>query len=189
MSYAALYASCQSVPPHISRGFLYDHVLTLTGVPRIRHFRTTLDVSSCRGFYLSARNTQHPFVQQAGARVIVTARGLNRCWERFVYVKELMHSFDDPSESTDTGERFEELLGEIMGPISPENVQGLAEVNCFWMALGVLCPEPVRQAFHADREAGRIDDYSIALKLLIPQGYVPRLFEPRYSDNLAHLIK
>jgi hypothetical protein len=138
--------------------------------------------------YLSAQNTSAKFVQQVGSRVIVTARGLNYCWERFVFTKELMHAFDDPIQATDTGEVFDNQLQEITRPaggrVSPQTT---AEFLAFWMALGILCPEQQRLAYAEKLVAKQIDEYSIALELRIPELYVPLLFEPRYQPILHQL--
>jgi len=139
--------------------------------------------------YLSARNTESQFVKQAGGRVIVTARALDKCWRRFVYVKEIMHTFDDPDEATDSGEEFEALLEDLSGPVgSTVSPQLESEVKCFWMALGVLCPEAQRLDYADRKTRNEIDDFTIATQLDIPLAYVPRLFEPRYLMNIRSLI-
>lgn len=190
MPFADLYHHCQTLTPKISRNVIRDKVLDLTGFNRIKTMKTSLDTSVCRGFYLSARNQDHKFVQQHGSRIIVLAReGLNHCWERFVYVKELMHAFDDPAKATDTGDAFERMLSDLT-PGAPAELspQGLSEIKCFWMALAVLCPDAMRREFEAERKAQRIDDYAIAIRLRIPQGYVPRLFEKRYQPILTEIL-
>lgn len=189
MSYPELHGFCQTLTPHVPRKVIYEKVLALTGANRVRHFRTGLDTTICRGFYLSAKNTDHPFVVQAGGRVIVTARGLNRCWERFVYIKELMHLFDDPDSATDNGDAFDELLSEFAGPgTTVSSAQMDAEVVCFWRALSALCPEETRKVFKAEIQANQTDYYSIALRLRIPEQYVPCLFEPGYEKIVARLL-
>lgn len=189
MSYAELYAHCQSLGPKVSRRAVYPKVLALTRVNQIRHVKSTLDTSSCRGMYLSAENLSSRFVQQVGSRVIVTARELNYCWERFVYVKELMHAFDNPMEATDSGEEFDILLQELSGPPAPTvSAQAESEFKCFWMALGALCPEGLRTTYAAKMAANETDHFTIATELRIPEAYVPRLFESRYVDNVSHLI-
>lgn len=151
--------------------------------------KTTLDTDRCRGFFLSAQNTDHPFVRQHGTTVIVLARSLNKCWERFVFVKELMHLFDGSIEMTDTGEAFERQLSELQFGGPDLQPQTLSEFHCFWMALACLCPEHIRTKFAVDRDAGRIDDYAVALQLRIPQLYVPRLFEDRYDRMMERLLE
>lgn len=188
MSYKELYAFCQDLTPAISRKTLKAKVLELSGQRGVSTRRTTLDISVCRGFFLSADNTEHPIVQQHGQHVIVLARDLNKCWERFVFVKELMHFFDSKDESTDSGDEFEKLLQDLFLGGTAVTPQSKSEVKCFWMALGALCPEEYRQRFSEDRKAGHIDDYAIALQLRIPQQYVTRLFEPRYDTIMEMLL-
>jgi hypothetical protein len=189
MPYADLYAYSQTLEPKIKRNELKAKVLEITGSPGIAVMRTDLDVAACRGFYLSARNVNHRFVQQNGGCVIVLARvGLNHCWERFVFVKELMHIFDDPAQATDSGEVFEQVLKDIIPNAPSQTPQAHSEYMCFWMALGVLCPEKLRQEFAVERAAGRLDDYAIAVRLRVPQLYVGMLFEPRYKTILNPLV-
>ena len=106
-----------------------------------------------------------------------------------VYIKELMHLFDDPMEAVDSGDTFETVLREILPGPSQPSPQILSEYNCFWMALGVLCPERLRLELARERTEGRIDDYAIALRLRIPQQYVARLFEDRYLDIINRLVR
>ena len=84
--------------------------------------------------------------------------------ERFIYVKEMMHMFDDPSKATDTGAKFDAQLAEFDGTGTPKDwsVQTHAEIACFWMTLGALCPEPIRKQLEMERAAGRIDDQAIS---------------------------
>jgi hypothetical protein len=93
----------------------------------------------------------------------------------------MMHVFDDPDEASDTGEEFDNQLADFSGPSSPNrSPQFVSEVKAFWMALGVLCPESTRLQLEEDRRDGKIDDYSIALRFLIPEQYVPRIFQADY---------
>lgn len=181
MSYRQLYDFCQTQNPHIKRNLIRDKVREITGVTSISTVKTSMDTTLCRGFYLSANNTEHRLVQQCGGHVIVLARDLNRCWQRFVFTKELMHIFDDDSEKTNTPDSFEKVLVELTayGAVN-SSPQLKSEVKCFWMALGVLCPESVRKDFDRKRARGQCTDYDIALQLLIPELYVPALFDQNY---------
>lgn len=190
MSFKELHKYASTLELPISRNKLRPKVLELTGIPLIREMHTTLDTTICRGFYLSAKNTEHPIVKQFGSHVIVLARELkeNWCWERFVYVKELMHAFDDPKEATDSGEKFDRLLSELQTGSLERSPQILSEIKCFWMALAVLCPEEKRKEFINLHKVGHIDDYGIALKLRVPKQYVPSLLEPQFDAKLKDLL-
>lgn len=187
MSYAALYEFCQEQKLHIGRNIIRDRTLALTDVPKIPITIVDIDTEHCRGFYLSARNPNHPMVKQFGGHVIAVARGLNRCWTRFVVVKEMMHLFGTEDGAVDTGAEFEALLEDLNGAdeVSP---QLASEFECFWMALGALCPEAKRLEYAEKRGNNEIDDYTIALELRIPQLYVPRLFEKRYRRIIDGIV-
>lgn len=188
MPFAELYEYCQGLEPKIDRNDIREKAVALAGNGPVRTMKTHLDTTLCRGFYLSARNTEHRFVQQHGSNVIVLPRdGLNYCWERFVFVKELMHLFDNPDQAADTGDAFERMLSELTPGGPAPSPQTLSEFDCFWMALAVFCPEHLRLEFEAGRRAGQLDDYAIALRLRIPQDYVQRYFEPRYRPIIDRL--
>lgn len=188
MPYKELYDFCQTLSPKISRRDIRKKSLELMSVPRIRHVRTTIDTNISRGYFLRPQNSSHQIVSAIGNYAIVTARDLNYCWERFVYVKELMHIFSAQAQATDTGEKFEALLNEFTGPSTTISPQMEAEFDAFWMALGVLCPERKRLEYKKAKEDMQIDDYSIALDLRIPQQYVPRLFDARYQPAIRRII-
>ena len=188
--FAELYNHCQDFDPKISRKIIQKKALELTGIPRVAVVKSGLDITQCRGLYYSASNTEARIVQQLGCNVIVLARALNYCWERFVYTKELMHVFDADDAKTATPEQFERLLAELDTPSSLERSnQMLSEVKGFWMALACLCPEKHRLEYAAMKQKSHIDDYGIALQLRIPQQYVPNLFVPNYLGIISTLTK
>ena len=116
MSFGQLYNYCQTLGVPVSRANIKAKACELTNTNSVKLFRDGLDAEAVRGFYISARNTSHPFVRQSqSSTVIVVARSLNECWERFVVVKELMHLFDDPLQSLGTPDEFEQLLAEFSG--------------------------------------------------------------------------
>jgi hypothetical protein len=191
MTYKDLFQHCEDLTPYIKRNVIRDKVQQLTGI-KIKIVKTTMDTRFCRGMYFSSRNKSARIVQQIGANVVVLPReGNNECWERFVEVKEYMHVFDSVDEATDTGEEFDALLKEFT---SAENVQRSEQMNgeikAFWRAMAVLCPDKQRTAIIAERKArgAEFTDLAVALRLKIPEAYVPSLFEPWYEDNLAQIL-
>tara|TARA_R110002110_G_scaffold3104_27_gene16021 strand:+ start:1075 stop:1641 length:567 start_codon:yes stop_codon:yes gene_type:complete len=188
MTYRDLYDFVQTQDIHIKRTALRDRITAAYGPLKV--MQTGIDTNVSRGYYLSPKNTEHPFVKMCGSCVILIARDQNRCWQRFVEFKELMHIFDDPSEASDTGEVFDRLLAEFSGAATLErSPQMTSEIKAFWMALSLCCPEEKRAEFQNQRLAGTTDDYSIALALRVPQQYVPNLFGPNYQPILAFLRK
>lgn len=181
MAFEQLYDFVQDLDIHVNRNDIKAKAIEITGVDDVKVVRAGLDISVCRGFWLTPTNREHHLVQQYGCHVAVTARGLNRCWDRFVTVKEIMHLFDDSEQRTGNPDQFEDLLSEFSSPMIQTSDQMISEIDAFWRALSVLCPERYRQEFAAQRAAQEIDNYEIALRLRIPEQYVPRLFEARYQ--------
>ena len=84
----------------------------------------------------------------------MTARGLSPVWERFIFIKELTHIFDDPTEATDSGDAFENLLSEFTQQTNDRwSPQMESEIDCFWMAANVMCPGESRKTLKARFEA------------------------------------
>lgn len=189
MTYVDLHQHCSGLEPYIKRAAIYDGVLKIKGIQRVAHVIMDLDPTVCRGLYLSARNTNHPFVRQNGGHVIATARGLTPVWQRFVFIKELMHVFDDPDEATDSGDAFENLLSEFTQPSAAKwSPQMEAEIDSFWMATSVICPEPSRKEL-----ATRVLDDPTQLQVIakevgIPDTIVARLFSATYEQTITNLL-
>ncbi|WP_412562231.1 hypothetical protein [Thalassobius sp. MITS945101] len=175
---------------YVSRAVLKDKAVEVAGIEKVVHIQTGADLGVSRGFWLAPTNKNHPLVKQLGCHIIVTQRGLNNCWDRFVYVKELTHLFDVEQERTASAEDFDGLLGEFatLESLSGGSPQFLSEAKAVWAALALLCPEEQRLTFEKERNAVMIDDYEIALRLRIPQIHVPKLFSPSYQVALKALL-
>lgn len=189
MSYRLIYTHFQTCAIHVPRLDIRKQVLAVTGVTSVKEIVSGMDIQVCRGMYISPRNNTNPFTQQFGGHIIVVARGLNRCWYRFVLVKELMHFFDPENAAADTGDRFDVLLTELAGHGAIEKSEPYnSEMKAFWMALALFCPEPLRQELIAKRATGT-SDYAIALRLRIPEIYVQNLFSPAFDRIMPILLK
>lgn len=186
-SFRDLYRYCQELKPKVSRKHITPKVLELTG-QKIKAIKSGLDISVCRGLFISASNTDHPFVKQNGCNVIVIARDLNYCWERMVFTKELMHLFDSQDAMVNTPEKFEKLSSELVFPGTERSAALSSEIRAFWMALSCLCPEEYRVQFKSEIEKKHTDNYSVALKLRIPEQYVPSLFNPGFKHIVESLL-
>lgn len=186
MAYKDLYDFAQDLKTPVSRNKLRDKAIEIAGVPKVAHAKTGMDLGLARGFWLTPNNTEHHLVRQLGCHIVVTARELNRCWERIVYIKELMHLFDEEDELAATPQMFDDLLAEFasQGPVD-RSPQMKSEMLAVWRALALLCPENQRLEFAAERKGNRIDDYEIALRLKIPQIHVPKLFGTTFDAILA----
>lgn len=187
--YKKLYEYCQTLTPKISRKLILPKIKEITGIDSVRTITSGLDITVTRGYFLSAQNQENPLVRQFGCNLIVLARGQNKCWERFVNTKEMMHLFDDDGEPTDSAEKFECLLTDWEAPSANPSNQKISEYKGLWMALACLCPEKNRLEFKTLREKKHIDDLGVALQLKIPEQYVPQLFRPNYNEIIEKLIK
>jgi len=188
MSYKTVYDYVQNLDVPINRNVIAAKVCEVTK-QSVKQIRSGLDPEACRGLFISVKNADHPIVKQLGENnIIVTSRGLNRCWERFVFTKELMHLFDDSNELCDTGEKFELLLDQLSISDQEMSPAALAEIKAFWKALAALCPEKKRLEYAEQRKNNEIDDFTIATQLRIPEQYVRRLFEKRYERIISSLV-
>jgi len=184
-----LYDFCQSlaVPPRIKRNLVEKKIFELSGRRAVVRI-VDLDLSVCRGIFIHGDNQDVALVRQAGgASVIALARGLNRCWDRFVHVKELMHLFDTAEEETPTEERFTSLLTEFVVTL-PGNDESKAmgsETRALFMALACLCPEKKRLEFVEQYKSGQVDFYNIAVQLRVPAQFVPYLLLPNFPEIIS----
>jgi hypothetical protein len=117
-------------------------------------------------------------------------QALPKVWQRFVFLKELMHVFDDPDEATDTGDAFERLLAEFTQPDTADqrSPQMESEIDSFWMATNVMCPQNSRAALR-DRALNDPEQLPIIAKEIgIPDSYVGYLFAPNYEEIISKII-
>jgi len=189
MSFPALYEYCQSLSVPIGHKLILEEAARLAGVPIPKVFASSeLLPSAVRGYFV-APNDDSAFGRQAhGAPAIVFARELNRCWRRFVVVKEAMHLFDEPLQKTGTEGEFAALLNEFSAPSVDRSRAMQAEIACFWMALGVLCPELLRQELARDWHNGEITEQDVAMQLRIPAQYVPFLLGEPFKAIISRML-
>jgi hypothetical protein len=190
MSFKELYEYCQTLTPKISTTSLRQKVQQITSAKEVKVVKTSLDTTKIRGYFLSSEDVKSRLVEQVGGNnVIVLARGMNDCWDRFIITKELMHIFDSSSEQTSSEEEFSALLSflETQKP-SEKSPQCESDVRSVWMALACLCPEKHRREYLADLRKGHIDAYGIALKLKIPERQVHNLMSDRYSAIIDNIL-
>lgn len=186
-----LYEYCQTLDPKISTKDLERKVLEITGTKVLQTARMTLDVTRIRGFFISADNVGADVARLFSRDVIILAKGMNKCWQRFVFTKELMHFFDSPEEKVAHASHLESLLSdfEVPKPTSERSEQFESEANGLWMALACLCPEKHRLEFKEQLKDKHTDYYEIALKLKIPEHQVPNLFRENFLDIIEKIIE
>lgn len=193
MAYRQIYELCQTLNIPISRSKIVAEVCRHTGLPKPLWTRRTMDPAKARGFFILPgphwAESSYPVVRQSGGKpVICTARALNYCWERFVYVKELMHYFDSGLQRVSTKDEFRSLLEEFTAPSLERSEQLESEILCFWRALGLLCPENLRQDYCRQLLAGEITTLGVAQDLRIPEQYVPTLCDGKFKSIISRLL-
>jgi len=190
MSYRGLYDFCQTLTAPIGRNVVLAKVEELCG-EKLTYIRSGLNPEILLGFFVRASNEEHQFVRQTGGKnVIVIARGIGRQWERLVLFKEMMHMFDDALECTNTSAEFERLISDFCASDLTElTPQYRSEVECFWRAIGVLCPEATRVALQQERDNGALTDAQIAERLRVPEKYVPAFFNPKFKETIAAITR
>lgn len=184
--YKELYDFCQKFDPKIRSKLIVDKAKELTGKQFVV-IKDSLDVEVLRGYYIASENVGFQTLRDLGKNLIVLAKGQNECYERFVYIKEVMHLFDSGEELTDTSEKFVSLLSDWSSPATFDQVtpQFNADNRAIWMALGCLCPERKRLEYMEKR--GIMDNYQVALELKIPEQYVPLLWLPQFPEHMKAL--
>lgn len=187
MSYADLYSRVQTREPKISTRWLRDQVIDLTEIHSVKEQWTGIaDERFIKGWYIEG--PQGPPVPLVEAEsLIVLVRSLNKEWRRLVYTKELMHTFDEPGEKTDTAEKLDKQIEPFGDPAAESNALFHAEEKAVWRALAVLCPEKYRQEQLALLETGGTSLDTVAARLKIPTQYVGYLFRDNFLDIVDHI--
>lgn len=187
-----LYDYCQTLTPKIKRNVVKKKALEITGKKTVACIRLALDTTEMRGLFLSVNDKDDPYVKQLGCDIIVLPKlPLNECWERFIFVKELLHLFDSDEQRTSTAEQLGELLSEFdtLPPSGERSPQFESEVDTAWMAIACLCPETFRVKYLDDYNNGRASHYDIALELRIPEQQVRALLRKDYPDIIATILQ
>jgi len=184
-----LYDFCQRLPcpPSISRNLICGKVQEIMG-QHVKIVKHGLDTNVLRGLFLSGQSASRFVKQNGGNPVVVLARGMPEEWDRLVQVKEIMHLFDEDDEMTSSADQLEELLNSLTAPSRMMSPQVRTEFEAVYMALACYCPEPARQQFIKDIEAGHTEEYEVALKLRLPQQYVKTLLTPHFGNVVEQIL-
>lgn len=187
MTYARLYEDIQAVQGKISTNYIRERIIALTRIKRIKEqWSGELDPRYMMGFYIEGP-LGAPVNIGENESLIVLSRGLDKHQRRLVLTKELMHTFDDDNELTDTPEKFDAQVERFCDPTVDTSAQFKAETKAFWRALGVLCQEQRRQAFEEQLKNGEISLAVVAAALQIPPQYARNLFRPDFLKIIEFL--
>jgi hypothetical protein len=191
MSFRELWDFRQDLKAPVVLADIRRKLRELTGRGVVVH-RVDADPDFFYGMYLSPRNEDTLYHKvPAGAGAIVICKHLDPAWQRFVELKELMHLFDDPMQSTTTGEEFEALLTGLCEDLRGGNrsPQHQSELDSIWMAISLICPEEMRTDFIQQRSAGKISDKEFADKVEMPEVWIPGLNNENYKAYVEYLWK
>lgn len=193
-SYKELYDHCQSLDHPVSRRKIRDKLFELTDRRIAITISSSLKAKDVRGMFLSIES-ENAWVRQHGCDVVVISRDIayrppvgNYCWDRFITVKEMMHLFDTDEECSDTGDKFDEIISSFFMTWDSSSPIVNSENKGFLRALGVLCSEKNRLNLAQDVRAGNMTHYDVALKLKIPEQYVPNFLSDKYLNAIEQLF-
>jgi hypothetical protein len=192
MCYRDLYDFIQDLDIPVQIPAIRHEIANILPNRRVAVIEISLDVDLSLGFYLSHRNEDtlyYPGIRP-GSAVVVLSKDLEPEWRRFVELKELMHLFDDPLQSTMTAKDFEQLLAGLCDEVDPAKMspQHRSEHESMWMALSLLCPENRRTEVKQRRDDGLISDKEIADIFGIPERFVINLCSENYKRNIQYLL-
>lgn len=192
MPYIELYKRTQEQDLPISLDWLINDALELTWVEGIDCKRTdSLDSTVFRGCVIE--NPGHLFPNLTGNFIIITSTALNRCWERFVFMKELMHIYENSvATKTNSESKFDTQLYELadLSTSQDRSPQMQSEIKAVWMALGITCPEADRIELRGKLEENDPDftEKHVAEILKIPEYYIRLLMSPRYENEIQDIL-
>jgi hypothetical protein len=193
MSFRSLYQHVATLRrcPVTVEGHLVPKVKELTGQDDVFFTPVELDTGILLGYMKQYRVPTVPYGESRWTTDIRYHSGLNMCWRRYVCCKELMHTFDDDRERTNSPAKYAQLLSELESPPLPTDMSpmNLSENRTKWMALAVLCPMPVREHFRSSWQAERLSDYDVALELRIPELAIKTIMSDYFVRVVDQLTK
>jgi hypothetical protein len=194
MNFADLYRIASNLTgPNIPFKELRDAViLHHPSIGDVETWACDLDEEISLGHMLWERGRSSPYGDpyDVAAAAIRFSRPLNRCWQRQVCTKELMHVFDSSAAQTSDKGRFLKLMKEleILDSILPMDASMMlvSERWAEWMSLLALCPRRLRDELASQYEAGK-NESALANRLKIPTIMIPVLMSDYYWRALETL--
>lgn len=190
MSYSDLYQFRQTLGNYVKHPVILKAAQRCSGKRAFMGCDPKLKIADARSYYIALDDPKHEKYSFAGEQNMIFFSGENnKCWKRFVVVKEAMHLFDDSFGSTSSDEEFEALLNEwsVQAPEGRSPAMK-SEIRAFWMALGLCCPESDRVEYQKRLKRGEMTELEIAQELKMPEQYIPSLLGVSYKKIIDHLI-
>lgn len=150
-----------------------------------------MPVEGLSGFVVRHATEDHGLTHKY---TIVVAEGLDETasyMERFVVIKELMHCYFacDDGSATDNQFVLETHMRQFFGQsATTQSLHVRAEYKALWMAMGVLCPERLRQQYRAEHDANERTLEDISARLRVPAHIVILLLSDQFDDELRAIL-
>lgn len=125
---------------------------------------------------------------------IYFSSSLNDCWRRFVVCKEIMHCILDDSDARRVGtiedliKLSESLVNRTLAAMEKSETM-LTEVFAEVMAIELMFPLELREAWAEDYRSGALTDMQIALRLKIPEQIVRSAMAPSYLVLSSSMLR
>ena len=195
MSFKQLYELVQLAPRNngarISTRWVREKAVELSPIKKfVEKWSSIIDDQSIRGFYIEGP-LGPPIPIEANQALITISRKVSadRAWRRLVLTKELMHSFDEEDEKTDTPSKLEDLTHKFANPNARDTRQFGAEVKALYRALSVLCREDDRKEFADLLKSGQISLEVVSAKLTLPVAYLHLMFAESFYQIVQSILE
>ncbi|WP_174287270.1 hypothetical protein [Sphingomonas bacterium] len=147
-----------------------------------------LDKSVLAGFIFRSARVQHGGLSKYDYTIIL-AGNLSEQAERFVSIKELMHCYFDPDKveyATDTAVALENHMRQMFDESGSgkRSLHVQADGMALWMALGVICPAHIRDAYLASAKSAP----AVADELNIPIKQAQNLLSDRFDIEISQIL-
>ncbi|GGG90634.1 hypothetical protein GCM10007420_02240 [Glycocaulis albus] len=188
MAYSELYKRVQTQPNgRVKTSWIRDQIIDLTHVCRVHEQWTGhLNPEVLRGFYIEGP-LGPPVPVEKNEILIVLARDIPKTDRRIVFTKELMHTFDEEEEKTNTAEKFSMQIEKFGDPNLPTSPQFAAEGKAYWRAIGVLCTEKKRLELRDALNEGNATMEIVATQLKLPTWVTHDIMRDDFEAIINHL--
>ena len=191
MPYRELYTLRQKEQsPSLDLGWFYDHTSNLGWVNSIKMVRTPdLDSTVLCGVMLRRNNPSDHGV--TSDYVIITSSELadNPIKQKIVGMKELMQIYrPNADERNASALGFDKFVRQFFGHSGTERTNAvMSEYKALWMAIGVVCPEYIRQRFLSERAGGRLMA-EIAAEMEVSEAHATAILSSQFEDEIQALL-
>jgi hypothetical protein len=152
-----------------------------------------MDVSRLRGVFYQYRYRPSLYGESQNVTLIVYPENVPVAWQRMICCKELIHTFDDHVERTDTLEELGGLITRLLGPLSVDEIS-IIDLMAFkdrlalYQAIPLLFPFAARNRTLAEISGGTKDLQQVADEACLPIELIKLVMSddwPRLAEDLV----